>query len=238
MHPFPRDLGHLNAAPGSSSLSGMKSGCATPVRQDCGGQQAHEYQKGRVPHHRQSGVNEVLRILPCTCGRAALDARRLLLLISGNVECNPGPQIRGAQWNSGGLSQAKRVALERKLHEDMASFCLLQEARLASAECAALKIGGYQHVGQARTPHGGGASILVRDGVGVEVGVLEKKIPESDNDTEVLSQCESHDRIGALAQKDRRSHRAAEHLAGSKRAIGGRSGRELTPRAVSSVASE
>ncbi|KAG8340677.1 hypothetical protein TRVL_08493 [Trypanosoma vivax] len=57
-------------------------------------------------------------------------------------------------------------------------FCLLQEARLASAECAALKIGGCQHVGQARMPHGGGASILVRDGVGVEVGVLEKKVPE------------------------------------------------------------
>ncbi|KAH8615394.1 hypothetical protein ERJ75_000590600 [Trypanosoma vivax] len=131
-----------------------------------------------MQHHRHSGVNEVVRILPCTCGRATLDARRLLLLISGDVERNPGPQIRGAQWNSGGLSQAKRVALERKLHEDMVLFCLLQETHLASAECAALKIGGYQHVGQARTPHGGGVSILVREGVGVEVGVLEKKVPE------------------------------------------------------------
>ncbi|KAH8608221.1 putative Reverse transcriptase (RNA dependent DNA polymerase) [Trypanosoma vivax] len=43
------------------------------------------------------------------------------------------------------LSRAKRVALERKLHEDMVLFRLLQEARLASAECAALKIGGYRH---------------------------------------------------------------------------------------------
>ncbi|KAG8341141.1 hypothetical protein TRVL_08031 [Trypanosoma vivax] len=60
----------------------------------------------------------------------------------------------------------------------MVSFCLLQEARLVSAECAALKIGGYQHVGQVRTPHGGGVSILVREGVGVEVGVQEKKVPE------------------------------------------------------------
>ncbi|KAG8342530.1 putative retrotransposon hot spot protein (RHS) [Trypanosoma vivax] len=77
-----------------------------------------------------------------------------------------------------GVSRAKRVALERKLHEDMVLFCLLQETRLASVGCAALKIGGYQHVGQARTPHGGGASILVREGVGVEVGVLEKKVPE------------------------------------------------------------
>ncbi|KAH8612746.1 hypothetical protein ERJ75_000855500 [Trypanosoma vivax] len=39
-------------------------------------------------------------------------------------------------------------------------------------------MGGCQHAGQARTPHGGGASILVRDGVGVEVGVLERKVPE------------------------------------------------------------
>ncbi|KAH8607741.1 hypothetical protein ERJ75_001383100 [Trypanosoma vivax] len=60
----------------------------------------------------------------------------------------------------------------------MVLFCLLQETHLASAECAALKIGGYQHVGKARTPQRGGVSILVRDGVGVEVGVLEKKVPE------------------------------------------------------------
>ncbi|KAH8604627.1 hypothetical protein ERJ75_001700500 [Trypanosoma vivax] len=101
-----------------------------------------------------------------------------MLLLHGDVERNPGPKIRGAQWNSGGLSQAKRVAPERKLHEAMVLFCLLQETHLASAECAALKIGGYQHMGQARTPHGGGVSILVREGVGVEVGVLEKKVPE------------------------------------------------------------
>ncbi|KAH8605694.1 hypothetical protein ERJ75_001586200 [Trypanosoma vivax] len=131
-----------------------------------------------MQHHRHSVGNEVARILPCTCGRATLDARRLLLLASGDVERNPGPQIRGAQWNSGGLSRAKRVALERKLHGYMVLFSLLlQETHLASAECAALKIGGYQHVGQARTPHCGGVSILVR-GVGVEVGVLEKRVPE------------------------------------------------------------
>ncbi|CCD12793.1 unnamed protein product, partial [Trypanosoma congolense IL3000] len=60
----------------------------------------------------------------------------------------------------------------------MVLFCLFQETHLASAECAALKVGGYQHVGQARTPHGGEVSILVRDGVGVEVGILEKEVPE------------------------------------------------------------
>ncbi|KAG8340252.1 hypothetical protein TRVL_08918 [Trypanosoma vivax] len=60
----------------------------------------------------------------------------------------------------------------------MVLFCPMQETRLASVGCAALEIGGCQHVWQPRTPHGGGAPILVRDGVGVEVGVLEKKVPE------------------------------------------------------------
>ncbi|KAH8618300.1 hypothetical protein ERJ75_000293500 [Trypanosoma vivax] len=99
-----------------------------------------------MQHSRHSGVNEVVRILSCTCGRATLDARRLLLPIGGEVERNSGRLIRGAQWNSGGLSQAKRVALESKLHEDMVLFCLLHEIHLTSAECAALKIGARQHV--------------------------------------------------------------------------------------------
>ncbi|KAH8612797.1 hypothetical protein ERJ75_000855900 [Trypanosoma vivax] len=132
-----------------------------------------------MQRHRRSEANEVVRILPCACGRATLDARRLLVLISGDVERNPGAQIRGAQWNSGGLPWAKRVALKRKLHEAAVLFCLLQGTRLASAECAGLKIGGCQHMWQAGTPHGGGVSILVRERVGVEVGVLEKKILET-----------------------------------------------------------
>ncbi|KAH8616210.1 hypothetical protein ERJ75_000503300 [Trypanosoma vivax] len=114
-----------------------------------------------MQRHRRSEANEVVRMLPCACGRATLDARWLLLLISGDVERNPGHQMRGAQWNSGGLSWAKRVALERKLHEAMVLFCLLQETRLASAECAGLKMGGCQHMWQAGTPHDGGVSILV-----------------------------------------------------------------------------
>ncbi|KAH8619313.1 hypothetical protein ERJ75_000172300 [Trypanosoma vivax] len=127
-------------------LGGAQAPAPCPVHQDLGGQEADGHQRGSMQHNRHSGVNEVVRILPCTCGRATLDARRLLLLISGDVERNPGPQMRGAQWNSVGLSQAKRVALERKLHEDMVLFCLLQETHLASAECAALKIGSCQHV--------------------------------------------------------------------------------------------
>ncbi|KAH8616064.1 hypothetical protein ERJ75_000520200 [Trypanosoma vivax] len=60
----------------------------------------------------------------------------------------------------------------------MVLFCLLQETGLASAGRGELKIGGWQHVEQARTPHGRGVSILVRNGVGVEVGVLDKNVPE------------------------------------------------------------
>ncbi|CCD17397.1 unnamed protein product [Trypanosoma congolense IL3000] len=159
-------------------LGGSQAPAICPVRKDGGGQEADGYQRGSMQHHRHSGVNEVGRILPCTCGRATLDARRILLLVSGDIERNPGPMIRGAQWNAGGLSQVKRIALERKLHEDMVLFCLLQETHLASAESASLTTGGYQHVGQARIPHGGVGSILVRDGVGVEVGILEKEVPE------------------------------------------------------------
>ncbi|KAH8616276.1 hypothetical protein ERJ75_000497700 [Trypanosoma vivax] len=170
--------------------------------------------------HRHSGVNELVRILPCTCGRAALDAQWRLLLIFVDAERNPGPQKRGAQWNSRGLSQAKRVALERKLHADLVLFCLLQKELLASAKCAAIKIGGHQHVAQARTPHGGGVSILVRDGSGCRGGRSRKEGSEkSDSDTEVLSQCESHDHIGVFPQKDRRFQRVAGHLTGSKRAM-------------------
>ncbi|KAG8341977.1 hypothetical protein TRVL_07190 [Trypanosoma vivax] len=191
-----------------------------------------------MQHHRPSGANEVLRILPCACGRATLDARRPLLLISGEVERNPGPQIRGAQWNSGGLSQTQRVALERKLHEDMVLFCLLQETRLASAECAALKIGGYQHVGQARTPHGGGVSILVRDGVGVKVGVLDKKAPKRATVTLRFSANVSLTITSAhLSRKADVSSASMNTLLGTKRGIGGRSGRELTRRVVGCVTS-
>ncbi|KAH8616266.1 hypothetical protein ERJ75_000496100 [Trypanosoma vivax] len=96
----------------------------------------------------------------------------------GTLSANPGPQTRGGQWNSEGTSQSKRVAVERKLHEDMVLFCLLQKELLASAKCAAIKIGGHRHVAQAKTPHGGGVSILVRDGVGAEVGDLEKREPK------------------------------------------------------------
>ncbi|KAG8345776.1 hypothetical protein TRVL_03391 [Trypanosoma vivax] len=60
----------------------------------------------------------------------------------------------------------------------MVLFCLLQETRLALAESAVLKTGGHQHVSKIGIAHGGGVSILVREGVAVAVDVLEKKVPE------------------------------------------------------------
>ncbi|KAH8607044.1 hypothetical protein ERJ75_001428700 [Trypanosoma vivax] len=98
-------------------------------------------------------VNEVARILPCTCGRATLDARRLLLLISGDVERNPGPPMRVAQWNSG-VSPSKRVPGE-ELREDMVLLCLLQETPWVGGVCRA-KNRRMPARGQARTPHGAG----------------------------------------------------------------------------------
>ncbi|KAG8344184.1 hypothetical protein TRVL_04979 [Trypanosoma vivax] len=112
-------------------------------------------------------------MLPWTFGRATLGALRFMMLVSGGVERNHGPLMRGAQWNAKGLSKAKKVALERKLHLDTVLFCILQRVRPKSTVCAALKIGGCQHVAKARAPHGGVVSILVIDGVGVEVGILD-----------------------------------------------------------------
>ncbi|KAG8345759.1 hypothetical protein TRVL_03409 [Trypanosoma vivax] len=82
---------------------GRKVPGINPFQQDWGGQEADGYQRRSMQHHRHSAVNEVVRMLPCTCVAAALDARWLLLLISGDVERDPGPQIRGAHWNCEGL---------------------------------------------------------------------------------------------------------------------------------------
>ncbi|KAH8605096.1 hypothetical protein ERJ75_000089500 [Trypanosoma vivax] len=96
-----------------------------------------------------------MKLPECFPARAcvALDARQLPLHIGWGVGRKPAPQIRGAQWNPGVFSRVKQVALERKLHEDMASFCHLQEACLALAACAALKIGGCQQMGRAGAPN-------------------------------------------------------------------------------------
>ncbi|KAG8339732.1 hypothetical protein TRVL_09440 [Trypanosoma vivax] len=212
---------------------------ANPIRHDWGVQVAEGCERRSMQQRRHSGANEVVRILPRTCGHAVLDARRRPLLVGRDVERNPGAQIRGAQWDPGGLSQTKRVALERKLREDMVLFRLLQGTHLASAECAALKIGGYQRVEQARTPRGRGASISVIDGVGVEAGVLDKKVPERTTVTLRFSANVSLTiKTADFQKKDGRFQRVPGHLVGSKRVIGSRSGRELTPRGAGSVTSE
>ncbi|KAH8606250.1 hypothetical protein ERJ75_001535100 [Trypanosoma vivax] len=121
----------------------------------------------------------------------------------------------------------------------MVLFRLLQGTRAASVGRHAIKIGGYQRVEQARTPHGGGASISVIDGVGVEVGVLEKKVPERATLTLRFSANASLTiKTANFQKKDRRFQRVAGHLVGSKRVISGRSGRELTPCGAGSVTSE
>ncbi|KAG8338931.1 hypothetical protein TRVL_10241 [Trypanosoma vivax] len=75
-------------------LGGSQAHAICQVKQDWGGQEANGYQRGSMQHNRHSGANGVLQILPCPCVHAASDARWLLLLISGDVERNPGPQIR------------------------------------------------------------------------------------------------------------------------------------------------
>jgi len=128
--------------------------------------------------HRWSGVTHYTCLLSCTCKRAFPGVRRSLLLISGDVERNPGPVFIGAQWNAGGLSQPKRLALTKKLHDEGIVFCLLMETHLGNTEVDHFSIDGYQHIGQARTAHGGGVSIVVRDGIGVIPHPLQKHAEE------------------------------------------------------------
>ncbi|KAG8339161.1 hypothetical protein ERJ75_001592400 [Trypanosoma vivax] len=117
-------------------------------------------------------------MLPYVCGRATLDARRLLLFISGVLVEILVLRCAETSGTLGGFARANRWGLARPRRDAMVLLCPLKETRLASAECATLKIGGYQHVEQVRTPHGATATILLREEVGVEVGVLDRQVPE------------------------------------------------------------
>ncbi|KEG06120.1 hypothetical protein DQ04_15851000, partial [Trypanosoma grayi] len=111
---------------------------------------------------------------PCrswgACYRAVSSIIRTKLLLSGNVEENPGPTLRGMQWNSAGLTQAKRLALGKQLYDDNITFCLLSETKMSPPEAASFGLPGFQHYGIARTCRGGGVSILIRDEIQVETG--------------------------------------------------------------------
>ncbi|KEG13097.1 BES15S03c [Trypanosoma grayi] len=72
---------------------------------------------------------------PCrswgACYRAVSSIIRTKLLLSGNVEENHGPTLKGMQWNSAGLTQAKRLALSKKLYDDNITFCILSETKMS-----------------------------------------------------------------------------------------------------------
>ncbi|RHW69894.1 hypothetical protein DPX39_100171000 [Trypanosoma brucei equiperdum] len=93
------------------------------------------------------------------------------MLLSGDVEENPGPSLRGMQWNCAGLSQRKRLALHKTLVDERLAFCLLSETRMTPGEAACFSVAGYQHHGIARNCKGGGVSILVRENLPVETGM-------------------------------------------------------------------
>lgn len=98
---------------------------------------------------------------------------RLLLLRCGDVERNPGPILLGVQWNVHGLSQEKKIPLSKLLEDDLIAWCVLLETHFAATECDSFKLPGFNHFGLARPAggqHGGGVSILVRDGIGLIAG--------------------------------------------------------------------
>ncbi|ORC85238.1 Tbingi protein [Trypanosoma theileri] len=106
-----------------------------------------------------------------TCRRAISSITRTRLLPSGVVEENPGPSLRGMQWNSAGLIQAERLAHHKTLVEENVTFCLLSEKKLSCAEVSSFTIAGYQHHGVSHPSKGGGVSILAREDLPVEVGL-------------------------------------------------------------------
>ncbi|ORC86180.1 Tbingi protein [Trypanosoma theileri] len=75
------------------------------------------------------------------------------------------------QWNSAGLTQAKRLALHKTLVEENVTFCLLSETKLSCAEVSSFTIAGYQHHGVSHPSKGGGVSIVLREDLPVEVGL-------------------------------------------------------------------
>ncbi|ORC91257.1 Tbingi protein [Trypanosoma theileri] len=105
------------------------------------------------------------------CRRAIRSITRIRLRQSGDVEENPGPSLRGMQWNSSGLTQAKRLVLHKTLLEENVTFCLLSETKLSCAEVSSFTIAGYQHHGAPHPSKGGGVLILVREDLPVEVGL-------------------------------------------------------------------
>ncbi|RHW67292.1 hypothetical protein DPX39_000018900 [Trypanosoma brucei equiperdum] len=106
-----------------------------------------------------------------TCQRAISNAIRTKMLLSGDVEENPGPSLRGMQWNCAGLSQGKRLTLHKTLVDERIAFCLLSETRMTPGETACFSVASYQHHGIARNCKGGGVSILVREDLPVETGM-------------------------------------------------------------------
>ncbi|RHW70822.1 hypothetical protein DPX39_080052100 [Trypanosoma brucei equiperdum] len=85
-----------------------------------------------------------------TCQRAISSIIRTKMLLSGDVEENPGPSLRGMQWNCAGLSQGKKLALHKTLVDERIAFCLLSETRMTLGEAACFSVAGHQHHGIAR----------------------------------------------------------------------------------------
>jgi len=51
----------------------------------------------------------------------------VLLRCEGDVESNPGPRTRVAQWNAAGTTPVNKVNLSMQLHQHSVAVCLLTE---------------------------------------------------------------------------------------------------------------
>lgn len=97
-----------------------------------------------------------------------------------DIEPNPGPSLRVAQWNAAGLTAEKRISFLRLLPD--VDVVLLQELKMTEREAAAFSLAGFQCVMKARNQHGGGVGIIVRDCIPVT-----KRLDYRDDRVEMVS---------------------------------------------------
>ncbi|KAL7710984.1 Endonuclease-reverse transcriptase [Lotmaria passim] len=100
---------------------------------------------------------------------------RLLLLLSGDIELNPGPTIGSAQWNARELL-SKQAWLEKHLMDGQVASGFVVETSFTPDRCLSFHVDGYNRCGYATPSGAGGVSIFVQGGIPYQLG--EAKLHE------------------------------------------------------------
>ncbi|EKF39546.1 hypothetical protein MOQ_000225 [Trypanosoma cruzi marinkellei] len=114
------------------------------------------------------------------CLRAVCDAQRQKLLLSGDIEQNPGP-IAVLRMNVSCLTPAKLATLMAQGADTM----VIQEAWKSSEQIASMHAGDYVLYAQSRIGKGGGVAVLVRKTL--RSRRIPFTIPQHDTSLEVVA---------------------------------------------------